>query len=81
MVHYIGVTNNIGRRRYEHKEWVNEWFTKRYNIKYLVYYEIFNNIYDAIAREKQLKKRNRKWKIELIEKTNSDWNDLYDKIE
>lgn len=74
---YIGVTNNIGRRTYEHKEWFNEWFTKKYNVKTLVYYESFAFITDAIIREKQLKKWYRKWKIELIQKNNPQWNDLY----
>lgn len=74
---YIGVTNNIGRRTYEHKQWWNEWFTKQYNVKILVYYEKFACIVDAITREKQLKKWNRKRKIALIEKDNPQWEDLY----
>ncbi len=78
---YIGVTNNIGRRTYEHKNWFDEWFTKKYNVKILVYYEKFASINDAIAREKQLKKWNRKWKIELFEKDNPEWKDLYHETE
>ena len=78
---YIGVTNNIWRRTYEHKNWFNEWFTKNYNVKILVYYESFPSITDAITREKQLKKWNRKWKIELIEKYNPEWKDLYHETE
>lgn len=74
---YIGVTNNIGRRVYEHKQWYNEGFTKKYRIKILVYYESFSSIVDAIHREKQLKKWNRKWKIALIEKNNPEWKDWY----
>ena len=74
---YIGVTNNIGRRTYEHKHWFNEWFTKQYGIKILVYYEKLTSIVDAIIREKQLKKWNRKRKIELIEEHNPEWKDLY----
>ena len=74
---YIGVTNNIGRRTYEHKEEWNKGFTKTYHVKTLVYYEKHWSILDAIRREKQMKKRNRKWKIELIEKYNPEWKDLY----
>ena len=74
---YIGVTSNIGRRTYEHKQGFNEWFTKKYNVKILVYYQKFGSIVDAIIREKQLKKWNRKWKVELIEKYNPERNDLY----
>ncbi len=78
---YIGVTNNIGRRTYEHKEWFDEWFTKKYGVKILVYYEKFGSITDAIIREKQLKKRNRKRKIELFEKENPERKDLYHEME
>lgn len=77
---YIGVTNNIGRRTYEHKHWFNEWFTKKYGVKTLVYYESFTSIKDAIIREKQLKKRNRKRKIELIEEYNPERKDLYHEV-
>ncbi len=73
---YIGVTNDIVRRVYEHKHGLNEGFTKRYSIKNLVYYETTNDIHEAILREKRLKKWNRAWKIELIEKQNPEWNDL-----
>jgi len=74
---YIGVTNDLVRRVYEHKEGVIDGFTKKYNVKKLVYYEIHNDIRNAIQREKQIKKWYRKWKIELIEKNNPEWNDLY----
>ncbi len=74
---YIGVTNNIGRRTYEHKEWYNEWFTKKYCVKTLVYYEKYGDIISAITREKQIKKWYRKWKIELIEQYNPERKDLY----
>ncbi len=74
---YIGVTTNIGKRTYEHKVWWYEWFTKKYGVKILVYYEKYWYILDAIKREKQIKKRYRKWKIELIEKYNPEWKDLY----
>ncbi|MDQ7818204.1 MAG: GIY-YIG nuclease family protein [Melioribacteraceae bacterium] len=77
---YIGVTNNLKRRIYEHKKGLKEGFTKKYNVKTLVYYEIINNINLAIQREKRLKKWLRKWKIELITKFNPEWKDLYDEI-
>jgi len=77
---YIGVTNNIDRRVYEHKEWWNEWFTKKYDIKKLVYCEKHRSIIDAIRREKQMKKWYRKRKIELIEKYNPEWKNLYHDI-
>ncbi len=73
---YIGVTNNIFKRILEHKEKKNSGFTKKYNINKLVYYEIFDNIYNALYREKQLKKWEREWKINLIEKENPGWQDL-----
>lgn len=76
----IGVTNNLVRRVYEHKEGLIEGFTKKYNVKNLVYYEIYNEMYEAIKREKAMKKWLRNWKIELIEKTNPDWADLYEEI-
>ncbi|MAT57459.1 MAG: hypothetical protein CMF23_05755 [Ignavibacteriae bacterium] len=77
---YIGVTNNLQRRVYEHKNGLIEGFTKKYNVNKLVYYEIHSEITEAIRREKNLKKWNRKWKIELIEKANSSWKDLYSDI-
>lgn len=73
---YIGVTNNLQRRIYEHKNELIEGFTKKYKIKNLVYYEIHTEIEEAIKREKALKKWNRAWKIKLIEKNNPNWNDL-----
>lgn len=77
---YTGVTSDIKKRVYEHKNAVVEGFTKKYNIKILVYYELHNSIEEAIKREKRLKRWNRHWKYELIEKDNPDWEDLYDKI-
>ena len=74
---YIGLTNDLLRRIHEHKNDLIEGFTKKYRIHMLVYYEVFGNIYDAIAREKHIKKWNRQWKINLIEKSNPDWEDLY----
>lgn len=73
---YIGVTNDLRRRAYEHANSLVEGFTKKYAIKRLVYYEETNSVETAIAREKQLKNWQRKWKIDLIEKTNSTWKDL-----
>ena len=73
---YIGVTNNLERRMSEHEQGLIEGFTKKYGVHHIVYYETTNDIASALQREKQLKKWNRKWKIELIEKENSDWKDL-----
>ncbi len=73
---YIGVTSNLVKRIYEHKNKLIEGFTKKYNVDKLVYYEETSDINVAIKREKQLKKWNRKWKLELIEKGNPNWNDL-----
>ena len=73
---YIGVTNNIYRRMYEHKNKLIDGFAKKYNVDKLVHFEITNDIRIAIQREKRLKKWYRKWKIELIEKENPEWKDL-----
>ena len=75
---YIGVTNNLTRRIYEHKNNLVKGFTQKYNVHKLVWYEYTNNIDSAMQREKQLKNWNRKWKLELIEKTNPYWKDLYE---
>ena len=77
---YIGVTNDLVRRIYEHKHGLIDGFTKRHSVKMLVYYEIANDITEAIKREKAMKKWYRKWKIDLIEKTNPEWRDLYNDI-
>ncbi|MBR2300119.1 MAG: GIY-YIG nuclease family protein [Alphaproteobacteria bacterium] len=77
---YIGVTNNLVRRTYEHRNKLIEGFTKQHNLTKLVYYEIWQGELEAIEREKKLKKAYRKYKISLIEKQNPDWNDLYDSI-
>jgi putative endonuclease len=77
---YIGMTNNLVRRGYEHRNGLIDGFTKKYNPKSLVYLEVFNRVEDAILREKRLKKWNRQWKIELIEKDNPDWTDLYEQL-
>lgn len=73
---YIGVTGNLEKRMYEHKNETFEGFTKKYKIKNLVYYEETDDISLAITREKQLKFWKRAWKIELIEKENPGWEDL-----
>ncbi|MFA4982482.1 MAG: GIY-YIG nuclease family protein [Candidatus Omnitrophota bacterium] len=77
---YIGVTNDLVRRVYEHKQGLVEGFTKKYNVKQLVFFEETNDVESAITREKQMKKWNRQWKIELIEKSNPEWKDLYSEI-
>ncbi len=73
---YTGITNDLNRRLYEHKNKLIEGFTKKYNISILVYFELFNNPDDAIRREKQIKGWLRKKKIDLIESTNPEWKDL-----
>ncbi len=77
---YVGVTNDLARRVGEHKDKTVPGFTKQYEIGLLVWYESFGDINDAIAREKQIKGWNRAWKIRLIEKENSGWNDLADRL-
>jgi len=77
---YTGVTNNLARRVYEHKNKLIEGFTKKYNITRLVYFEVFNNIEDAIRREKQIKGWVRKKKIALIESINPEWKDLFEEL-
>ncbi|MBE9504212.1 MAG: GIY-YIG nuclease family protein [Proteobacteria bacterium] len=74
---YIGVTNNLIKRIYEHKNDLTEGFTKKYTIHNLVYFEETKDVNAAITREKQMKKWYRQWKINLIEKSNPDWDDLY----
>jgi putative endonuclease len=73
---YIGVTNNIQKRIWQHKNHLVDGFTSKYDVTKLVYYEVHEGMDYAIAREKQLKKWNRKWKIDLIEKNNCEWSDL-----
>ncbi len=74
---YIGVTSDLAKRVWRHKEGEIKGFTKRYGVHRLVHYEAFDEISDAIAREKQLKDWKRAWKIQLIEKSNPEWDDLY----
>ncbi|MFC1839737.1 GIY-YIG nuclease family protein [Thermodesulfobacteriota bacterium] len=77
---YTGVTNDLIKRIWEHKNDVVAGFTAEYKIHHLVYYELHGDINSAILREKQIKKWNRLWKIELIEDFNPEWNDLYNDI-
>ena len=77
---YIGITSNLIKRVYEHKQKLVLGFTQKYHINQLVHYEVFNDINEAIKREKQLTEWKRKWKLELIEKSNPYWKDLYDDI-
>ena len=73
---YVGVTNDLERRVYEHKTGIFDGFSKKYGIKTLVYFEATESIESAIQREKQLKNWKRQWKIDLIEENNPDWKDL-----
>ncbi|MDA0785952.1 MAG: GIY-YIG nuclease family protein, partial [Proteobacteria bacterium] len=77
---YVGVTSDIARRAWEHREGDVEGFTKRYRLKRLVYTEQHNDIRDAIQREKTIKHWPRQWKIDLIETANPDWNDPYNTL-
>jgi putative endonuclease len=77
---YTGVTNNLQRRVYEHKNGEGGVFTKKYNVHKLVYYEVGDEINVAIAREKQIKGGSRKKKIELINSINPEWKDLYEEL-
>ena len=78
---YIGVTSNLPKRIFEHKNKLAEGFTKKYNIDKLVYFEQTEDINSALHREKQLKKWKRIWKIELIDKFNPEWENLSDTLE
>ena len=77
---YTGVTSNLPKRIYEHKHNLVDGFTKKYSVHSLVWFERYESADEAITREKQIKKWNRKWKLELIEEKNPEWNDLYDSI-
>ncbi len=77
---YTGVTNNLKRRVYEHKEKMAEGFSKKYNITKLVYYEVFEDVENAILREKQIKSGSRQKKNELVSSMNKEWRDLYEEL-
>ena len=77
---YMGVTNNLSRRVWEHREGVIDGFTKRYGLKRLVYYECYDDIRSALQREKTLKHWPRAWKLALIHEANPDWEDLYKRL-
>ena len=77
---YIGVTNNLVRRVWEHKHHLVEGFTSRYHLTKLVYYELWQGEHEAIQREKTLKNWHRQWKENLINQFNPEWNDLYESI-
>ena len=77
---YTGVTSELSKRIWEHKDGATEGFTKRYGVHLLVYFELHSDMLSAIAREKQIKKWNRAWKIRLIEAMNPEWRDLWEEI-
>jgi putative endonuclease len=77
---YIGITNDLVRRVFEHRSKAVPGFTKRYSVMHLVYFEQFDDVENAIRREKRLKKWNRAWKVRLIEQSNPNWDDLYPPI-
>jgi putative endonuclease len=77
---YTGVTNDLARRVYEHKNGLGGIFTKKYNVVKLVYFEVTDNVQAALAREKQIKGGSRKKKLDLVNSVNSEWKDLYDEI-
>jgi len=77
---YVGVTGNLPKRMGEHRDTLIAGFTQKYGVHMLVWFEEFSDIHEAILREKRIKKWRRAWKLELIEKTNPDWSDLFDKI-
>lgn len=77
---YIGVTNNLVKRVFEHRKHLADGFSSKYNIHSLVYYEATSDIDTALVREKQMKKWKRQWKINLIEKSNPEWTDLYSRV-
>jgi putative endonuclease len=77
---YVGVTSDLVQRVWEHRNDLVEGFTKRYGVHQLVWYELHESMDSAIKREKRLKDWKRKWKVQLIEKMNADWEDLYPSI-
>jgi putative endonuclease len=77
---YIGVTSNLAKRVWEHREHVVPGFTRRHRVARLVWYECHESIDAAITREKQIKEWHRDWKVNLIQAMNPDWRDLYDEV-
>jgi len=77
---YTGVTNDLARRVFEHREKITKGFTRQYDVTRLVYYETYDAPDTAIAREKRLKRWNREWKIQAIEAFNPEWQDLYEEL-
>jgi putative endonuclease len=77
---YLGVTNDLIRRTFEHRSKMIKGFTSQYNITKLVWFEIYDDPVSAISREKEIKKWRRSWKVALIEQENPNWNDLYENI-
>ena len=77
---YVGVTSNLASRIEAHRSGMVDGFTEKYGVKTLVYFELHADMYEAIQREKRIKKWNRSWKIQLIEQANPDWNDLSDQV-
>jgi putative endonuclease len=77
---YLGFTNNLVRRTYEHKNKITKGFTARYSVDRLVWFESYDDPTNAIAREKEIKKWRRAWKVALIEAGNPHWNDLYNEV-
>jgi putative endonuclease len=77
---YVGVTNDIARRVYEHKQGITKGFTKKYDVRALVYFEMFDDIGRAISREKTIKGWPRRWKMNKIEEANPMWRDLYEEL-
>ncbi len=77
---YVGVTSDLIKRTWQHREGFAEGFPKKYNVKQLVWYEVHNDVRTAITREKQIKKWNRAWKINLIQEQNPQWRDLYEDV-
>lgn len=77
---YVGVTSDIRRRAWEHRDGLVEGFTKRYGLKRLVHVEVHDDIRDAIRREKRIKRWPRKWKLDLLEAGNPDWDDLHESL-
>ena len=78
---YVGVTSDLIKRIYEHKQNIIEGFTKKYRVHLLVYYEMHEDVREAIIREKRIKKWNRSWKLRLIEENNPEWRELYTELD